>query len=727
MKGFPPRVMQVSRKVRGACVGALLCLLALQLVNVAHKTSSSWDEAHHLFDGYTVWKFGDYRLNPEVPPFIKMTAAVPLLHMQLKVPPNQGRPNQTEAFLDGKEFVWGNGGDRVLFPARMMCAGFALALGLLIYLWAEEMFGFVAGIFALAMFVFDPNVLANGAMVTTDVGAAFCFVAAMYSFYRYCRKPGWVRLGVAGVALGLALSAKFTGIFLVPMLVLVVVAEGWMAKDWRVLWRRVGALAVMGVVAWVVVWSFYGFRYKAAPAGIDINPPLAKYLTQMHDQRDARLLRVVAKYKVLPEGYIWGLENTKETEWDDPSYFFGKVYRHGNWEYFPVALLIKSTLALLILVALVPVAWLWRDGKAKTSAGANTGVSPLRRKSAPSVEMTEIGGGAVEVTAGYGDTLRSRAEIGGGAVWLRYGRELVFLLVPVGVYLAISMSSSMDIGARHLLPVWAFLYVLVGGTAMVLLNRDVRWGYVLAGLLCWQVVTSVRVAPAYMAYGNEAWGGPSKVDRYLGDANTDWGQQLKAVKAYLDERKITNCWFAYFPDGSIDPQDYGIHCKRLPTTDLLYWLGVPVTTPPVISGTVLISAGDLEGIEFGDGLLNPYDSFRKMKPTAVIQHGVYVYDGTFAVPLAAALVEANDASDLADAGKMEEAVAKARAAVRVAPWSGQVHATLADVLLRDGKKAEALQEYETALGIEETVRPDLRMEDIAGLKARIAELKKAGV
>jgi len=668
MPGF---ALRVNRWVRGGCVGALLCLLALQLVHAANKTSASWDEAHHLFDGYTIWKFGDYRLNPEVPPFIKLTTALPLLHMQLKVPPNQGRPDQTEAFLDGKAFVWGNGGDRVLFPARMMCAGFALALGLLIYLWAEEMFGFVAGIFALAMFAFDPNVLANGAMVTTDVGAAFCFVAAMYSFYRYCKRPGWVRLGVAGVALGVGLSAKYTGIFLVPMLMLVVVLEGAIARDWRVFWRRAGALVLMGLVAWVVVWSFYGFRYKAAPAGKDLNPPLAKYLTQMHDQRDARVLRAMAKVKVLPEGYLWGLENTKETEWDDPSYFWGKVYRHGNWEYFPVALLIKSTLAFLILVALVPVAWIWG--------------------------------------------LRGRA------------REMLFLLVPVGVYLAISMSSSMDIGARHLLPVWAFLYVLVGGTATVLLDRDVRWGFVLAGLLAWQVVTSVRVSPAYMAYGNEAWGGPAKVDRYLGDANTDWGQQLKAVKTYLDERYITNCWFAYFPDGSIDPEDYGIHCKRLPTTDLLYWLGVPVTTPPVISGTVLISAGDLEGIEFGDGKLNPYDDFRRVKPTAVIQHGVYVFDGTFAVPLAAALVDANDASDLSGEGQMDAAVAKAEDAVRLAPWSGQVHATLADVLLKDGKKAEALQAYETALGIEETVRPDLRMEDIRGLRARIAELKKAGV
>ncbi len=407
MAGFS---LRVNRWTRGLCVAALLCVLALQLVHVAKATSSSWDEAHHLFDGYTIWKFDDYRLNPEVPPFIKLTAALPLLHMQLKVPPNQGRSNPTEAFLDGKEFVFGNGGDRVLFPARMMCAGFALALGLLIYFAAEEMFGFVAGLFALALFVFDPNVLANGAMVTTDVGAACCFVAAMYSFYRYCRKPGWVRLGLAGVALGVALSAKYTGVFLVPMLALVGVLEGVLVREWGVLGGRAGALVGLGLVAWVVVWSFYEFRYKAAPPGKELNPALAPYLAKMHDQRDARVLRWMAKARVLPEGYIWGLENTKETEWDDPSYFWGKVYRHGNWEYFPVALLIKSTLAFLILLLLVPLVWRW--------------------------------------------------GLGGRA------REMVFLLVPVGVYVASSMSSDMDVDARHLLPVWACLYVLIGGTSM---------------------------------------------------------------------------------------------------------------------------------------------------------------------------------------------------------------------------------------------------------------------
>ncbi len=697
--------LQKRRWVRVVCVVSLLLLQALQLVHVARATSSSWDEPHHLLDGYTIWKFDDYRLNPEVPQLIKLTAALPLLRMHLTVPPNLGREDPTEAFLDGRVFVFGNGGDRVLFPARMAAMSYALALGLLIYLFAEEMFGFEGGIFALALFVFDPNFLAHGAMVTTDVGAACCFLASVYSFYRYCRRRSLVRLVVAGVALGLALSAKYTGIFLLPILALIVVLEavlaavrrpaalqepgseaaekGRAAQGWDVLWRRSEALLAVGLIAWVVVWSFYGFRYRAAPVGKDLNPPLAEYLTQMRDQRDARMLGLLAHYKVLPEGYLWGLENTQQIAYDDTSYFWGKVYPHGNWEYFPVALLIKSTLPFLLLLALTPLAW-W----------------------------------------GYRRSPTARSGGGGGAKCA--AKDLIFLLSPVAVYLAISMSANMDIGIRHMLPVYAFLYVLVGGTATLLRQWDLRWGWLLATLLVWQALTSVQVSPAYMAYGNRAWGGPERVDRYLGDANTDWGQQLKAVKVYLDQRHITDCWFVYFPDGSIDAKDYGIPCRRLPTANLLWWLDVPVQVPPVISGTVLISASDLEGIEFGDGSLNPYGQFWKIKPVAVIQHGVYVYQGTFRIPLAAALAEAQGAEDLIDDGQLAAALTKAEDAARLAPQSGQVEDTLGDVFAAEGQKAAAMAQYQKALQLRESVRPDLQAQDIEQLKMKMARLQSAG-
>ena len=663
------REFSVARRnvAEAVCVGLLLLGMALQLIHVSRVTSATWDEPHHLFDGYTVWKLRDYRMNPEVPPLVKMVAAAPLLGMELKAPENQGRHVQEEAFLDGRAFVFGNGGDRVLFPARMACMGFALVLGLLLCCMAREMFGGVAALFGLALFVVDPNFLANGALVTTDVGMSCALLATVYAWYRYVKVPGWGRLVLVGLAAGLAVVVKFTGLLLAPILVLLIVVEAAQARSLRVLGRRLAGLAAVAVMAWVVLWAFYGFRYKAAPQGHELTQPLDAYLKTMPDAGDGRRLALLAKVHALPEAYLWGLANTKLTEDADTSYFFGRVYRHGQWRYFPAAFLIKSTLPLLLLLCLVPFAWRRRE-------------------------------------------------------WWR-GSRLVFLAVPVVVFVEVVMRAQMNIGHRHLLPIYPFLYVLVAGAAAVLFARNRRWGLFFGVLLVWQVATSARVAPGYMAYGNEAWGGPDNVHRYLSDANVDWAQQLKETKVYLDEHKVTNCWFAYFADGAIQPEDYGIHCKRLPTTSSLWWLNLPMEVPPVIDGTVLISDSDLEGIEFGEGALNPYDSFRGVKPTAVIEHGLYVYDGSFGVPLASALVQAHEAETLLGAGKVEAALAKAQAAEALAPRAVSVQSALGDVFEKMGRRSEALAHDQEALKAAKEVEPELQKDMVPGLEARVKTLQ----
>lgn len=656
-----------QKPVRVALVIGLLLVMALQLVHMTRVDSATWDEPHHLFDGYTVWTKHDYRLNPEVPPLVKLTAALPLLGRHLQVPINRGRSVPTEAFLDGRSFVFDNGANRTLAPARLACMALTLLLGLLLYLAGAEMFGYGAGLFALALFAFDPNFLAHGALVTTDAGSACFFLAAVYTFYRYCKRSSWQRLLLAGVAAGVLLAAKFTGIFLFPMLLCLVVLEAWAARSGKVLRHRLAGLLLMAVCAWVVLWSFYGFRYKAAPDGGELNPTLRTYLGQMVDRGDASRLSTLVRFHALPEAYLWGLENTKNTEFEDTSYFWGRVCRHGNWKYFPVAFLVKSTLPLLLLLGL----------------------------------------------SGFVFSQRCRDR----------RREFAFLLVPVVVYFAISMHSDMDIGVRHVLPVYAFLYVLAGGCALMLARRNVRWTWVLGVLLLWQIVTSARVAPAYMAYGNEAWGGPSQVHRYLSDANTDWGQQLLSVKDYLAAHPAKECWFAYFPDGAIQSADYGVNCHRLPTTNSLHWLDLQMDVPPVIEGTVLISDSDLEGIEFGDGSLNPYDSFRGRTPDTVIQHGVYVYQGRFAVPLASALIQAHNAGKLLKAGSVKKARASAEAAAALAPGSAYVQSELADILAADGDRRAAADHYATALQCAQKVRPDLQASYLAELPKKIAALQ----
>ena len=649
-----------------ACLSLfLLFVLVFQLAYSSRANSITWDEGHHIFDGYTIWKLADYGLNPEVPPLVKMVAATPLLRMPLRVPPLQGRPSQTEAFLDGKDFIFQNDADRLLFRARMTTAVFMAALAIVVFAAACEMFGSLAGLLALAFLVFDPNFLAHGALVTTDVGISCCIFIALYLAYRYAKRPSLIRLLLVGLATGLALATKFTGLLLFPMLFLLAVTESITARDWRLLARRTTALIVVGAIAFGVLWSFYGFRYSARPDGREMNPTLAAYLTQLPDPQDAKRLATLARTHILPEAYLYGLANTKITENADTSYFFGRIYRHGTRLYFPAAFVIKSTLPFLLLLA------------------------------------------AAFVLIATGR--------------LSQRRELFFLILPPVVYLAVAIHSHMNIGHRHLLPVYPFLYVLAAAAATCLIRQNRRWTYALALLLVWQIAEAVRTAPGYMAYANEAWGGPASVHKYLSDANSDWGQQLKSAKQYLDSRGIKDCWIAYFVDGVVDTAYYGIPCKRLPTINTL-WLNLPIDVPPEIDGPVLISDGVLTGIDYGQGPLNPYEQFRTLRPTAAIQHGLFVYDGHFKVPLASAHAKAQNARNLLAEDRPNDALPEAEQAAALAPDSVPMQTTLGDILAKLHRPQEAQAHYQQALASAQTIEPELQEGSVPMLKAKIAAL-----
>jgi tetratricopeptide (TPR) repeat protein len=136
--------------------------------------------------------------------------------------------------------------------------------------------------------------------------------------------------------------------------------------------------------------------------------------------------------------------------------------------------------------------------------------------------------------------------------------------------------------------------------------------------------------------------------------------------------------------------------------------------PPVIDGTVLISESDLEGVESGDGTLNPYESFRNVRPVAIIEDGVYVYHGRFAVPLAAAWVDVHKSGELAKAGHAGEALAMAQEAVELAPNSAKTQLNLADLLAAQGQWSDARTHYQMAETALNSNRPDLEAEELQG-------------
>ncbi len=651
----------------------MLTLLG-ELTFSVRQQSLSWDEGDHIFAGYMSWKKSDFGINPEHPPFVKALAAIPLLPMHLRVPDPKGLPSfKDEAYFDGRDFIFGNGGeakaDRIIFRARMAAATLSLLLGLLVFLAAREMFGDGAALFALTLVVFEPNMIAHGAYVTTDMGISCFMFASVYAFYRYVKAPSVGKLMVLGLASGLALASKHSGVLLLPFgLALIITEILWPSPETRtnkrkVALRLIGAFLAASTIAIVVLWAFYGFRYAARPGGMPLSPSLAEYARGLKGV-EPHFYLALARLHILPESYLYGLVDVRLISDSFSTYIFGKVYAHGVWFYFPAAFIIKSTAAFMGLLLLA---------------------------------------GFAIVTG----KLRAR-------------REIFFLTIPPVLYLLIATGTGLNIGARHILPMYPFLSVLIGGTALALARSDRRWAYVAGVLLAWHMISSARACPNYLAYSNEFWGGPANTYKYLTDSNTDWAQQLKDVKKYLDNRGARDCWFAYFAEPSIHFSAYGIPCKPLPTADS-GWTDYQIDTPQTITGPLLISAGTLTGYEWGSNVLNPYRQFQKLKPVAFIQDGVFVYDGTFDMRFASALGHVTRAQDLTSAGQLAPALVEAQKAVAIDPDELQAQMVLGDTLTVLGRPLDAKRAYIEALAIAKTMEPSAE-----AIWVKIIQRKMAG-
>ncbi len=170
--------------------------------------------------GYRSWTHADFGLNPEHPPLLKLLATTPLLWSQPKSPALEERYFKEDAFLRGKEFLYQNDPDKILARTRTVAASLTLLAALVVFFGTREMFGRGAAFIALTLLTFDPNLLAHGALITTDVGLACFMFLSVYMFYRFVKSPSALRLIMAGVAVGFVLAVKHTGLLVLPILFL---------------------------------------------------------------------------------------------------------------------------------------------------------------------------------------------------------------------------------------------------------------------------------------------------------------------------------------------------------------------------------------------------------------------------------------------------------------------------------------------------------------------------
>lgn len=664
-----------------------LCLILLaELALSARQQSQTWDEAYHLLAGLRYWQRLDFGINPEHPPLVKCLASIPLLPLQLRIPAMPQGTSKYEGFVAARKFLYANNADDLLFRGRMAASILVLLLALLLFEAAHRMFGAGPAFLALTLFVFEPNLLAHGALVTTDMALACLLFAAVYAFYRYVKQPSIWRLVACGFMAGLVLAAKHSGILLFPILgslafveILVVrparpEADTQPAKTLegmgRHACRMAGALLLITLIAVAVLWAFYAFRFRARPDSLKMTPSLADYVRGVNNPglksaAQSRVLLGLERWRVLPESYLYGSADVLiVSAGPRPSYLFGKLYPQGRWFYFPAVFVIKSTLGFLLLLLL-----------------------SLAARKLYRVENL---------------------------------REILFVSIPPALYFAISLTSGLNVGVRHILPVYPFLLVLAAAGAWTVAKAHRGWAYAAAALMGLHVLSSLRSFPDYLAYSNEVWGGPANTYRVLTDSNVDWGQGLKATKRYLDRHHITDCWLAYF--GSADPDYYQIPCKLLPDVFAVWW-GKPVdVVPPVFEGTVLIGATQMAAVYWGPEELNPYEQFLGLPPADSIGGSIQVFSGRFDLALASQWSRLNKAWQLLADRHLDQATAESRAIVKLAPRMTYAHYTLGYMLAQAKQKDEARREYELALSLARAIHPEYQWFWIPFLERQLAQL-----
>ncbi|HQU85064.1 MAG TPA: phospholipid carrier-dependent glycosyltransferase [Pyrinomonadaceae bacterium] len=625
------------------CLGAF----AFQLIYHSVRAHATIDEPVHILAGHKHLQCGDFGINPEHPPMAKMLAALPLAFPPKLEPPwDCGSRNtpKLDSYTFGNRFVAQNGVDEVVISTRLSIALLSLFLAALVFFAAREMFGHFEALVALAILAFEPSLIAHGSQVTTDMALTATAFAAVYATYRFRNRQTWFRLIISGLSFGLLFAAKHSAVVFFPILLVLLLTDALIYRKkengglMRILLRQTAFYAAMFLIGFAILWAFYGFRYRAVPNASVEQISIAAYIKEngrpeMIESFPAKITDRINRLHLFPESYVLGMADV--IAWGSRSSFlFGKSYPTGKWFYFPLAFSVKSSIALLLLLS-------------------------------------------VGFVAAY--FLRDKR------------REMLYMLLPPLAFFVVAMNSSMTIGIRHVLPIYGFLIVAAAVGAVWLCRKFYNFRFVLIILLMFHALTAVRIAPDYLAFANDFWGGVDKTHLIFNDSNVDTGQSVKLAREYLVRENITDCWFAAF--GHVELIKHTQPCRPLPSAlRILLSQDLIEPVPPVIEGTILVSVNELPP-RGGD----EYVPLLKSQPVALIGGNILVYQGRFEVPLAAAMSHAYRSGQFLRLGQTENAIAEGEKAVALGGEDPRPHIALGVALVRVGQKDAARAEFQKAL------------------------------
>ncbi|QQG46349.1 MAG: glycosyltransferase family 39 protein [Candidatus Niyogibacteria bacterium] len=615
-----------NRRVSNIIAFLMLVVMFVLMFFSSLNDSAVMDELAHIPAGYSYLTQKDYRLNPEHPPLIKDLAAFPLLFLNLNFPTDvrawtediNGQWDMGRIFL----YESGNNPDRILFWSRLPMMLLALLFGWLIFSWSRRIYGDKVGLLTLLFFSFSPTFIAHSRYVTTDLAASFGFFIAIVSFVRYLELPDIKRLIIVGASLGIALLLKFSLVILIPLFVIIGVLWVFLSRldilrfaennykrlklllaGWLGLFLR---LAVIFAIAGLIIILVYQFHVWNYPQERQINDS-AFILSSFGFRSAVDLTLFMAEkpiLKALAEYFLGLLMVIQRAAGGNTTYFLGEVASSGWWYYFPIAYILKEPLAFLFLAAI----------------SVFVAIKSLRQSCEKS----------------FGIALE----------WMRDNFFLTASFIFIAVYWLQSMQSTLNIGVRHVLPTFPFIYLLVSRELMrwtrsYSFNEPRSFGewifsvyeryvkslpryFLISFLLFWMILSAFNSFPNYLSYYNGLAGGTKQGYKYITDSNYDWGQDLKRLGDFIEKNKIEKIAVDYFGGGSLE---YSLKEKFVPWQSALGKPNIKTGDPEWFAVSATIRQGAF-GQPVKGFVKKPEDSYvwlQGVEPVARAGQSIFIY------------------------------------------------------------------------------------------------------
>jgi hypothetical protein len=605
---------------------ALLVLYAAIAYSAALTKSPTFDETLHATAGHVIRWSADYRVDVEDPALFPLLATLPQAQSDLKIDTSDPQ-FQAIAHDHPQQFAFcvrtvyqtprtdlapGPSGPPLyagaayVNRARAVFTAVAVLLGALLAWWAYRLAGSAAAISASLLFSLDPNFIAHGPLVKNDVLITLLMLLLLCAISFAGQRATWRSLAAIVFACAIAVNVKFSSLIFAPILAIAVFVRSILPWSWNVAGKELTTRAarllfsaafcvVVALIAWGAIWCVYRFRASMAPdqfvtferrpllhdiAGREIAAADPQHRVPTDAQADShplsakvRALLWMDDHHLLPTAWLFGLLDTYRMSLYRSSFLLGEYSGTGWWYYFPLAMLFKTPMAALVGIFVLAALCLARFRFSKQD--------------------------------------------------LPQSWTMFCLWLPIVIYGASAMRTNLNIGVRHVLPLYPFIYLLMAMAIARVLKISTRAARIaLAVLACGLAIESLRCWPDYIPFFNVACGGSRGGIRLLGDSNLDWGQDLPLLAKWQESHPNVPLYLNYF--GTADPQYYGIDYLQ---TGGGYLFGGRQPVPMKLPGVFAISASNLQGIQYTPETRRRYlDYWQRKMPIAVLGGSIYLYE-----------------------------------------------------------------------------------------------------